>query len=278
MSRGNSDQQSTAAEQCDGCDRGIDQVYLNAGTSFDVRLRSSVSSTLFPIDTQYHFCGDCGVEVATLIRDHFEADDETVITPAGACVSCTGPIIEPEIHFAFQPRGMDTWVTYRLCYSCAPRVRKFCEQIPEKDVRGERYTPPAPRDEPYTDKRESVFRRGKPYDQLAPEDRCILEVRQRATRDFPEQRLKILATVDKHDQRPEGSFEGPLSDMRVFCGNWIGIQPTNGVLELDYGTGTRQLQIRFDDAAAPDNRHRTFEGYVTHVASPSAEPDRRTSS
>jgi len=80
---------------------------------------------------------------------------------------------------------------------------------------------------------------------------------------LPEQRLKIAASIADRGRNPEDSFEAPLSDIRVLCGNWIGIQPTDGTLELDYGTGTRQLRIRFDDAAAPDNRYRSFEGYVT---------------
>ena len=90
----------------------------------------------------------------------------------------------------------------------------------------------------------------------------------RATTNFPEQGLKLQAQIDERGREPEDSFGAPLSEMNPICGNWIGTRPTNGTLELDCAGGARQLRIRFDDAAAPENRYRSFEGYVTQIAPP----------
>lgn len=275
MDRGNHDQQSAATERCDGCDRGIGLVYLDAATSFDVWLNDSVGSDQpAPSHGQYHFCGTCAYEVVVLVDEHFEEDYEMPLS----CEFCGDPTGSIPAQFAYRPHGTDTTIAHPVCSSCLPIVQQFCEQIPEDQPDGDTYTPREPSNRLYTDAKDSVFRYAKPYNQLTAGDRFVLEARQRATEDFPEQRLKIAASIADRGRDPEDSFEAPLSDMRVFCGNWIGIQPTNAVLELDYGTSTRQLRIRFDDAAAPDNRYRSFEGYVTHVAPPSAEPARHTSS
>jgi len=88
MSRGNRDQQSTVDERCDGCDRGIDQVYLDAGTSFDVWLNDAARSDQpAPSHGQYHFCGTCVFEVLGLVDEHFggrlrDADELRVLRRA----------------------------------------------------------------------------------------------------------------------------------------------------------------------------------------------------
>jgi|GEM_PF-695228 hypothetical protein len=272
MSRGNRDQQSTVDERCDGCDRGIDQVYLDAGTSFDVWLNDAARSDQpAPSHGQYHFCGTCVFEVLGLVDEHFEADYEMPMS----CEFCGEPTGSIPAQFTYQPHGTDTTIAHFVCSSCLPIVQQFCEQIPEDQPDGDTYKPREPSDRPYTDAKDAVFRYAKPYNQLMAGDRFVLEARQRATEDFPEQRLKIAASIADRGRNPEDSFEAPLSDIRVLCGNWIGIQPTDGTLELDYGTGTRQLRIRFDDAAAPDNRYRSFEGYVTQIAPPTERTHRR---
>jgi len=172
MSRGNRDQQSTVDERCDGCDRGIDQVYLDAGTSFDVWLNDAARSDQpAPSHGQYHFCGTCVFEVLGLVDEHFEADYEMPMS----CEFCGEPTGSIPAQFTYQPHGTDTTIAHFVCSSCLPIVQQFCEQIPEDQPDGDTYKPREPSDRPYTDAKDAVFRYAKPYNQLMAGDRFVLE-------------------------------------------------------------------------------------------------------
>jgi len=188
-------------------DRGIDQVYLDAGTSFDVWLNDAARSDQpAPSHGQYHFCGTCVFEVLGLVDEHFEADYEMPMS----CEFCGEPTGSIPAQFTYQPHGTDTTIAHFVCSSCLPIVQQFCEQIPEDQPDGDTYKPREPSDRPYTDAKDAVFRYAKPYNQLMAGDRFVLEARQRATEDFPEQRLKIAASIADRGRNPEDSFEAPL--------------------------------------------------------------------
>jgi len=89
MRRSNPVDRSTTGERCDGCDRVIEPVYLAAGTSLDVHLHDDDAST-----DRYHFCGACGVDVVTLVDDHFGPDDDRnqLAESRPVCNFCTDPI------------------------------------------------------------------------------------------------------------------------------------------------------------------------------------------